>query len=184
MGNGVAGACVSGCPVLRVGDPVLHTSSWGRPPGGSEVLEVPEAGTARPANCVCSPQLRLSCRLSLILLRSPQGKFCNCRDNLESALAVLGRPVPTSSLSMAPVLLWAALSHLMLQVGVHWGRERGGERGGEERWGSEPHVSLSSVSAGAGPGGGVPGQLRGPEEERGEWCRCWKQEAWLQGHLL
>ena len=66
---------------------------------------------------------------------------------------------------MAPVLLWAALSHLMLQIGVHLGRERGGERGGGERWGSELHVSLSSVSAGAGLGGGVPGQLRGPEEE-------------------
>ena len=105
MGNGVAGACVSGCPVLQLGDPALHTSSWGRPTGGSEVLEVPEAGTARPANgegLVCGPQLRLSCHLSLILLRSPQGEFCNCRDNLESALAVLGRPVPTSSLSMAP----------------------------------------------------------------------------------
>ena len=157
------------------------------PPGGSEVLDVLEAGTARPANgegLVCGPQLQLSCLLSLILHRSPPGEFCDCCDNLESALAVLGQPVPTSSLSMAPVLLWAALSHLMLQVGVHWGRERGGERGGGERWGSEPHVSLSSVSAGAGPGGGVPGQLRGPEEERGEWCHCWKQEAWLQGHLL
>ena len=60
MGNGVAGACVSGSYVLRVGDPALHTSSWGVLPGRSEVLEVPEAGTARPANgkrLVCTPQL-------------------------------------------------------------------------------------------------------------------------------
>lgn len=124
MGDGVVGACASGCYVLWMGDPPLHASSWGILSGGSEVLEVLEAGTARPANGkrhVCSPRpgtslSPLSLSLPLILSCSPQGEFCNCRDNLESALAVLGRPVPTSTLSMAPVLLWAALSHLMFQV--------------------------------------------------------------------
>ena len=55
-----------------------------------------------PALCVCVCVL--------------QGEYCACRDSVESALAVIGRPVPTSSFSLVTALLWASISHLLFQV--------------------------------------------------------------------
>ena len=52
--------------------------------------------------CVCIPTL--------------QGEYGACRDSVESALAVVGRPVPTSSFSLALTLAWTLFSHLVFQV--------------------------------------------------------------------
>jgi hypothetical protein len=48
-----------------------------------------------------------------------QGEYGACRDSVESALAVISRPVPTSSFSLALGLAWTFLSHLTFQVALY-----------------------------------------------------------------
>lgn len=38
------------------------------------------------------------------------------KDNLETALSVINRPIPTSYLGMTSGLLWSLFSHLLFQV--------------------------------------------------------------------
>ena len=53
------------------------------------------------------------CFSSLLLL---QGEFVSARENLEMALSVLGRPVPSSYYTLVPTLLWSLVSHFLFQV--------------------------------------------------------------------
>ena len=45
-----------------------------------------------------------------------QGEFVQARDNLEVALSVINRPIPSSYFGMAAGLLWSLFSHILFQV--------------------------------------------------------------------
>lgn len=49
-------------------------------------------------------------------LDTPQGEFVFARENLEVALAVTSRPIPTSYYGIVTGLLWSLFSHLLFQV--------------------------------------------------------------------
>ena len=45
-----------------------------------------------------------------------QGEYVGARDNLEVALAVISRPIPTSYYGIVTGLLWSLFSHVLFQV--------------------------------------------------------------------
>lgn len=56
------------------------------------------------------------CYLLSLVTHHTQGEYVGARDNLEVALAVISRPIPTSYYGIVTGLLWSLFSHVLFQV--------------------------------------------------------------------